>query len=180
MEILNYMKKNWLKYTIMFISVLIFRLVPFRAPNLEPIMAVIMPLGKVYGDIMSFIFGVLSIIIYDSVTSGIGVWTLITAVAYGLVGYGAFWYFKNRSGWKNYALYAIIATIIYDAVTGLTLGPLFFEQSFMLALVGQIPFTAIHLLGNVSFAIVLSPLIERFLVKESKKVVIVEKTVLVS
>lgn len=174
------MKKNWLKYTIAFVSVLIFRLVPFRAPNLEPIMAVIMPLGKIYGGIMSFIFGVLSIMIYDSITSGIGIWTIVTAITYGLVGYFSFWYFKNRSGWKSYASYAFIMTIIYDALTGLTLGPLFFEQSFMTALVGQIPFTILHLLGNVFFAIVLSPVIERWLVKESKKVVSVKKVVLVS
>ena len=174
------MKKNWLKTTIMFLSVLIFRLLPFRAPNVEPIMAVIMPFSKLYGALMSFIFGVLSIVVYDSMTSGLGVWTFVTAIIYGFVGVGAFWYFKNRYGWKSYASYAIIATIIYDAVTGLTLGPLFFGQSFATALVGQIPFTALHLLGNVSFAIVLSPAIERWLVKEEKRVVSVEKVVLVS
>lgn len=160
------MKKNWLKYTIAFISVLAFRLIPFRAPNIEPIMTIIMPFGKVYGGIMSFAFGVLSIVIYDSVTSGFGVWTVVTALAYGFIGYGAYWYFKNRSGWKNYAAYAIIATIFYDAVTGLTIGPLFFHQSFIFSLVGQIPFTLFHLLGNVSFAIILSPVIEIWATKE--------------
>jgi hypothetical protein len=174
------MKKNWLKYIIAFISVLIFRLLPFRAPNVEPIMAVIMPLGKLYGGMMSFMFGVFSIVIYDSVTSGIGIWTFITAFAYGFVGIGSYWYFKNRSGWKNYALFAVIMTIFYDAVTGLTIGPLFFGQSFVVSLVGQIPFTLLHLLGNVSFAIVLSPVIERWLVKESKKVINTEKVALVS
>jgi len=159
------MKKNWLKYIIAFISVLAFRMIPFRAPNIEPIMAVIMPLGKVYGGFMAFIFGAFSIAIYDSVTSGIGIWTLITALAYGTLGLGAQYYFKNRSGWKSYASYAIIATIFYDAITGLTIGPLFFHQSFVVSLVGQIPFTFLHLLGNVSFAIILSPVIERWLVK---------------
>lgn len=171
--------KNWLKYTITFISVLLFRLMPFRAPNVEPIMAVIMPLGKTYGGIVSFVFGALSIVIYDSMTSGIGIWTLVTSFAYGLVGLGSFFYFKNRSGWKSYALYAVIATIAYDIATGLTIGPLFFHQSFMVSLIGQIPFTILHLLGNVSFAIVLSPAIERWLVKEESKV-ISEKVVLVS
>jgi energy-coupling factor transport system substrate-specific component len=174
------MKKNWIKYTITFISVLLFRLIPFRAPNIEPIMSVVMPLGKTYGGTMSFIFGALSIVIYDSVTSGVGIWTLVTALAYGLVGYGSFLYFKNRSGWKSYASYAVIATITYDILTGLTIGPLFFHQSFMFSLIGQIPFTALHLLGNVSFAIVLSPAIERWLVKEESKVVNVQKVSLVS
>jgi hypothetical protein len=172
--------KNWIKYTITFVSVMAFRLMPFRAPNVEPIMATIMPLGKVYGSVMSFVFGFLSIVLYDSVTSGFGIWTLITALAYGVLGVGATYFFKNRSGWKNYALYAVIATIFYDAVTGLTLGPLFFHQSFMMSLVGQIPFTVLHLIGNVSFAIVLSPVIEKWMMKSEIPVVSVEKVVLVS
>ncbi|MFA6251328.1 MAG: hypothetical protein WC603_01745 [Candidatus Paceibacterota bacterium] len=161
------MKKNWGKYTIAFLTVLLIRLIPFRAPNLEPVMAFVMPISKKYGVMMSFVFGFLSVLIYDLLTSGWGVWTIITALAYGFVGLGAYFFFKNRSGWKNYALYAIIATIVYDAVTGLTLGPIFWGQSFMVALVGQIPFTLIHLLGNVSFAIILSPVIERLMARGS-------------
>ena len=171
--------KKQVKYIVIFLSAFIIRLIPFRAPNVEPIMASIMPLGKVYGGIYSFAFGFFSIVLFDSVTSGLGIWTLVTAFAYGFLGLGAHYFFKNRSGWKNYALYAIIATIAYDAVTGLTVGPLFFHQSFLVSLVGQIPFTALHLLGNVSFAIVLSPVIERWVMKEAKSVVL-EKVVLVS
>lgn len=173
------MKKNWIKYTITFISVMAIRLVPFRAPNVEPVMTAIMPFGKVYGGIASFIFGFFSIVIYDSVTSGLGIWTLVTALAYGGLGLGAHYFFKNRSGWKNYAMYAAVATIIYDAVTGLTVGPIYFHQSFMVSLVGQIPFTMMHLLGNVSFAIVLSPVIEKWAAKERVEVVKVENRVLV-
>ena len=173
------MKKNWFKYIIAFTSVLLLRLIPFRAPNLEPIMAVISPLGKVYGGFMAFVFGSLSIVVYDSITSGLGIWTVVTALTYGLIGYSAQVYFKNRSGWKSYASYAVVSTLIYDAVTGLTIGPLFFHQSFIVSLIGQIPFTILHLLGNVSFAIVLSPVIERWLVKEDVKIISVEKVLFV-
>jgi hypothetical protein len=172
--------KNWIKYIIAFICVFLFRLIPFRAPNIEPIMATIMPIGKIYGGLMSFSFGFLSIVLFDSFTSGIGIWTLITGLSYGVLGLGAQYYFKNRSGWKNYAIYAVTATIFYDAVTGLTIGPLFFHQSFIVSLVGQIPFTVLHLLGNVSFAIVLSPVIEKWLVVKNERVANVEKVVLVS
>ena len=172
--------KNWIKYIIAFICVFLFRLIPFRAPNIEPIMATIMPIGKIYGGLMSFSFGFLSIVLFDSITSGIGIWTLITGLSYGILGLGAQYYFKNRSGWKNYAIYAVTATIFYDAVTGLTIGPLFFHQSFIVSLVGQIPFTVLHLLGNVSFAIVLSPVIEKWLVVKNERVANVEKVVLVS
>ena len=162
-----------LKFIIVFLSAFAVRLIPFRAPNVEPIMAVVMPFGKVYGGLMTFIFGFLSIVVFDSVTSGFGIWTLVTAVAYGSLGFGATYFFKNRSGWKNYALYAVVATVFYDVATGLTIGPLFFHQSFTVSLLGQIPFTLIHLLGNVSFAIVLSPLIELWISKE--EVMSVEK-----
>ncbi|MBK5215472.1 MAG: hypothetical protein JJE53_01545 [Candidatus Pacebacteria bacterium] len=171
--------KNWTKYILAFVSVIAFRLMPFRAPNVEPIMAVIMPFGKVYGGLMSFVFGFFSIVLFDSITSGVGIWTLITGLSYGFLGLGAQYYFKNRSGWKSYASYAVVATILYDAVTGLTVGPLFFHQSFMVSLVGQIPFTALHLLGSVSFAIVLSPVIEKWAAVSEKKVA-VKKVVLVS
>lgn len=156
--------KNKFKYIIAFLIVFLVRLLPFRAPNVEPVMTVLMPLGKSYGKIMAFLFGFLSIVIFDSITSGIGIWTLVTAIAYGILGIGASYFLKKRSGWKSYAQYAVIATIFYDAVTGLTIGPIFFNQPFMLSLVGQIPFTILHLLGNVSFAIVLAPVIEKWLV----------------
>lgn len=171
--------KKWIKYIIAFLAVLIIRLIPFRAPNLEPIMATIMPIGKKYSKLMAFCFGFLSILIYDSLTSGLGVWTLITAIVYGLLGLSASYFFTNRSGWKSYAGYAVIGTIIYDAITGLTIGPLFFHQSFMISLVGQIPFTLIHLLGNVSFAIVLSPVIEKWFVMK-EEIIVVKEAVLVS
>ncbi len=164
--------KNWYKYTIAFLAVFLIRLIPFRAPNLEPMMATIMPMSKKYGVFMSFFFGFLSIVIYDSITSGWGIWTLITGLSYGLVGIGASFYFKNRSGRMNYVVYAIVATILYDAITGLTIGPLFFHQSFAVSLAGQIPFTILHLLSNVSFAIVLSPVIEKWLVGKEEKVFI--------
>ena len=167
--------KNWIKYTIAFIAVIAFRLIPMRAPNVEPIMATLMPMGKIYGKLMAFIFGFASIVLYDALTSGFGIWTLITALAYGLLGLGASYFFQNRSGAKFYALYTIIATIFYDIVTGLTIGPLFFHQSFLVSLIGQIPFTVLHLLGNVSFAIVLSPVIEKWFIKEE-----VKSTVMVS
>ena len=167
LEVAKYnMKKNWIKYIISFFAVLAIRLIPFRAPNVEPIMTAIMPLGKVYGAVMAFVFGVTSIVLFDSITSGIGSWTFFSAFSYGIIGLFAYWFFKNRTGWKNYALYAFVATIAFDAVTGLIPGPLFYNQPFVVALVGQIPFTLMHLVSNVAFAILLSPIIERWFARE--------------
>lgn len=174
------MNKNWFKYILGFVGVLLIRLIPFRAPNIEPILAAQMPFTRVYGSLASFSFGFLSIIVYDLLTSGVGSWTIVTAFAYGFLGLGASYFFKSRSGWKNYAIYAVIATILYDAATGLTIGPIFFDQPFIAALIGQIPFTALHLLGNVSFAIILSPVIEMWISKESKAVMSVSRKVVLN
>lgn len=174
------MNKKWFKYIVGFGAVLLIRLVPFRAPNVEPILAIQMPFAKKYGILSSFLFGFFSITIYDLFTSGIGTWTIVTALAYGLLGIGAFYFFKNRSGWKNYAIYAVVATIVYDAITGLTVGPIFFDQPLIAAFIGQIPFTALHLLGNVSFAIILSPVIEMWVSKESKEVLAVSRKVVLN
>ena len=161
------MKKNWIKYTIAFLLTLGIRLIPFRAPNIEPIMAIQMPFAKKYDFLGAFFFGFVSIVIYDLFTSGIGLWTFVTAVVYGIVGIFAVWFFKSKKSSRlNYVKFALIATIAYDALTGLTMGPLFFGQTFMVSLIGQIPFTALHLLGNVSFAFFLSPVIEKWIVKK--------------
>lgn len=171
------MKKQF-KYTVIFLSAFALRLIPFRAPNIEPLMASIMPISKKFTKFTTFFFGFASIFVYDLVTSGVGVWTVFTAIAYGMLGVGASYYFKNRSGWKSYASYAIVGTIVYDLVTGLTIGPIFFNQSLLVSFIGQIPFTLMHLLGNVSFAILVSPVLEKWIIK-SEETVLVKDTVLV-
>ena len=161
--------RNWTKYILAFLSILVFRLIPFRAPNVEPIMSAIMPIGKTYGPVMSLFFAAFSILLYDMITSGIGIWTFFTAMTYGIIGLCSYYYFKKRSGWKHYGAYAAAATIAFDAITGLIPGPVFFGQPFMGALIGQIPFTLMHLVSNVSFAILLSPVLEKWFVKQHER-----------
>lgn len=157
---------GWLKFVIGWTTVFLFRLIPFRLPNVEPMLATVMPFSKRFGPLGSFLFGFLGIALYDAITSGWGIWTLITAVAYGALGIGSYAFFKNRdASVKNFLTYGIPATIFYDAVTGLTIGPIFSYQPFMVALVGQIPFTIFHLLGTVIFSVALSPALYRWVVK---------------
>lgn len=151
-----------LKYLIGWGLVFLARLFPWRPPNMEAVLAVSMPFAKHFGALGAFLFGALSIVLFDLATTKVGLWTLITALAYGALGIGAHFFFKHReSSARNYVLYAIPATILYDAATGLSIGPLFFGQPFMEALAGQIPFTLWHLAGNIVFAALLSPLVYR-------------------
>ncbi|MBP9749822.1 MAG: ECF transporter S component, partial [Candidatus Pacebacteria bacterium] len=109
-----------LKYIAGFAIVFVLRLLPFRLPNVEPVMATMMPFAKRFGMWGGFLFGSLSIVLFDAVTSGWGVWTLITALAYGALGAGAHYFFKHReSTARNYVVFAIFGTLFYDAVTGL-------------------------------------------------------------
>ena len=162
--------KNYLKFSLTLFLCLLARLIPFRAPNVEPILSATMPIGRAYGAFMGFSFAVLSILLYDIATHTLGVQTFFTAGAYGVVGLWAVYYFKKQKENKwGYVRFAVMGTLFYDAVTGLTIGPLFFHQSFITSLAGQIPFTAFHLIGNVTFALILSPAIYRFLIKKKEK-----------
>ena len=161
----QYIDTHALKFLIGFLLVLVVRFIPFRPPNVEPVMATMMPFAKRFGACAGFAFPLLSIVLFDLLTMRVGVWTLVTALAYGLVGVGAHYFFKRReSTATNYALFAVVGTPFFDAVTGLTIGPLLWGQPFMVALIGQIPFTALHLMGNVAFALVVSPLLYRWVV----------------
>ena len=162
-------KKNYFKYIVGFIFCLLLRLIPFRAPNIETILATQMPFSRIYGNVAGFSFGFFSIIVYDLLTSTLGMWTIFTSVTYGFLGLWAVQYFKNKnnSSW-TYVKFALMSTLLFDIVTGLSVGPLFFHQSFLSALMGQIPFTIFHLIGNTAFAFVLSPAIYNFVLQKKK------------
>jgi len=154
--------RNKFKIFIIFIGCLLFRLIPLRAPNIEPIMASVMPIGRKYGAIFGFAFGFLSIFLYDLMTH-FGAWTWTASITYGLVGMFSFLYFeKFKSSVFNFAVFAFFATIIFDLITGVLFAPMF-GQTMWSALILQIPFTALHLAGNIGFAVTLSPLINKWL-----------------
>lgn len=162
-------KKNYFKIFLVFILCLFARLIPFRAPNIEPIFASVMPISRISGAFTAFSFAVLSILSYDLATGTLGKQTFFTALAYGIIGLWSANYFKKHKADKwGYVRFAVIGTLFFDAATGLTVGPLFFHQSFFVSLVGQIPFTALHLLGNITFAFILSPAIYNFMIKSRR------------
>lgn len=173
---------GWLKFSIGWLAVFLIRMIPFRPPNFEPMLATVMPFSKRFGVLGSFAFGFFGIVLFDAVTSGIGTWTVVTSAAYGLLGIGSYFFFKHRAAsTKNFLAFGIVGTLFYDAVTGLMAGPLFFHQPFMVALAGQIPFTIMHLLGTVFFSVALSPILYRWVVRNDRlEFALFPRTVLVS
>lgn len=156
--------RHWFKFIVAWSLCILYRLSPFHIPNLEPNLAVIMPFSKKLGWFGGVMFGVMSMVIFDLLTGKLGLWTLLTAGAYGLVGAAAPFALKRLS----YVFYAVIGAIVFDALTGLTMGPLMFGQTFRDALLGQIPFTAMHILGNALFAAAVSPLIEKYVIENQR------------
>lgn len=156
------MIKN-MKLGIIFVSCLLFRLIPFRAPNLEPIMATLIPISRKYTLFTTMIFTFVSMVLYDFITGHVGLWTWVTAGAYSLVAFSAFFYFqKFQSKVSNLVVFTFFSTILFDLVTGVFIAP-FFGVSMSTAIVLQIPFTLIHLLGNIGFALTLTPILNIWL-----------------
>ena len=153
-----------IKILIIFIGCFLFRLIPLRAPNVEPIMASIMPLGRKYGALLAFLFGFLSMFLYDAVTH-FGSWTWVGAITYGAIGAVSALYFqKAKTNAFNFAIFAFFATIFFDLITGVLFH--FPGQTMFNAFILQIPFTALHLAGNIGFALTLSPILNRWLLSE--------------
>jgi uncharacterized membrane protein len=160
----NFIKEKS-KIFVIFLGCFLFRLIPFRAPNVEPIMASVMPISKKYGAVLSFSFGFLSIFLYDLVTN-FGSWTWIAGITYGLVGITASLYFKKyKSSVLNFVIFAVFATIFYDLITGVVFAPIF-HQTMLSALMLQIPFTILHLVGNIGFALTVSPVLNKWVMSE--------------
>jgi hypothetical protein len=162
-------QQGFLKFILGWLVCFLIRLIPFRAPNIEPVMATQMPFAKAYGWPGGFSFGFLSIVVFDLVVGKFGSWTWITAATYGLVGIGAYWFLKNRKpSPANFMAYGVIGTLVYDAITGLSIGTIFFGQPFMNALTGQIPFTLMHLGGNLVFSAILSPSLHKWVITNER------------
>lgn len=167
--------QHLIKYIIGLIVCLVIRLIPFRPNNVEPIMTTTMPFGKKWGWLAGAFFGAASIIIFDLIHptpgfSRLGIWTLITAAMYGLIGAAAGVYFKRQKETKlmHYVGFSIIATLIYDFITGPIMSSLIWKMPFAVAFMGQIPFTLNHLGGNIVFSLLLSPSIYYWVVDNKK------------
>ena len=155
--------RDYLKFVAGLAFCIVLRWVP-HPPNIEPIMGTMMPFAKKMGAYAGFAFAFIGLASWDFVSGRLGMWTLYCALAYGAMGFLAAKFFATRKpSALNFAGFAAVGTIIYDAVTALAFG-FQFGQPLLLTFAGQVPFTAMHLLGNVAFAAIASPLIYRYFV----------------
>jgi hypothetical protein len=160
--------KNSVKYVLALLFCVFVRILP-RPPNVEPVMTATMPFAKEFGGYAGFAFAAFSMLALDFVSGRVGYWTIYTALAYGVVGYTAWAWLSRKKEARgiDYAKFAFFATIFYDAVTAAAFG-MQFGQSLQVTLIGQIPFTLYHLLGNFLMAYLVSPLIHKWIVTNPK------------
>lgn len=160
--------RNFVKYAIGLVTVIGLRLLP-HPPNVEPIMATMMPFSKKWGWLSGMAFCLASILGFDLVTGTLGIWSLVTAGTYAFLGVLAGLYLKQKSNSiLQYVGFSIVATVLYDAITGIGMGMLFFDQQFMPTLSGQIPFTLYHLGGNIVLSAIVSPVLFRWVIENPK------------
>lgn len=160
--------RNSLKYVLALLFCVFIRVLP-RPPNIEPVMTASMPISREFGGYGGFVFAAFSVVALDFIVGRVGYWTVYTALAYGIVGYAAAVWLarKNEVRGRDYAAFALFATIFYDAVTALAFG-MQFGQSLEVTFLGQIPFTLYHLLGNLLLAYFVSPVLHRWIVANPK------------
>lgn len=148
------------KFIIGLLVTLAFRIfTPFIGlANISPLMSTILSGSKAYGKMAGAVYGFLSMFLLDLIMGKLGLWTIITATTYSLIGIFASIYLKDKkANIRDFVVASIMFTLFFDLVTGILMGPILFGQNMLEATIGQIPFTLRHLIGNIVFAIILAP-----------------------
>ena len=161
-----------LKFALALLACVLLRLVFLQFPNFEPIVAMAIPVAASMGGLAGFLFALLANLSFDFISGRVGLWTLYTSLAYGLVGFGAWFFLHGRElKIRHFIGYSVAGVLFFDLVTALLFG-LQFGQTLQNTLVGQIPFTLNHLAGALFFSLTITPVAWGFLFKQEEPVVL--------
>ncbi len=147
-----------------FITSLIFTVV-FRLikifPNNDPIMGFILPQTR-SSALKPAIFAFSAMFIFDFFTSGIGIWTIVTATVYaGLAILFSFFFKKiKKAKISQYLTASVIGVLIFDIITGPLVSYFFYGQALWLVTLAQVPFTFYHLISATTYVIILAPIFD--------------------
>lgn len=133
-------------------------------PNNDPIMSMALPFSRRSSVWTSFAFPFITMASFDFVTGYVGAWTVVTSLTYGILGVIFHYALKDRKrvGIKRYLGYGVFGVLVFDFVTGVIATPFLYPPiGFWQALIGQIPFTAMHLLTTSAFILVVTPLLDK-------------------
>lgn len=131
-------------------------------PNIEPIMATTLPYAKRHGVWVGAAFALIALAAKDYAMGMVGWWTVYAGLAYAGVGFAAGYVLPRLKEvkTKHWVGFAVVGTLAFDLVTALAFGWQF-GQPLAMTLIGQIPFTLMHLAGNVALVGVFSPLLSK-------------------
>lgn len=135
---------------------LFFRLITplLGLPNVTPLMATELACTRAYGPWIGGLYAATGIVAFDIITDTVSLVTFWASLCYMIIGISASNWMRGRCLEKrDFLVISILGTLFFDLVTGVLIVPLQpYHQSMAEALVGQIPFTLYHLMGNVFFA----------------------------
>lgn len=137
-------------------------------PNNDPIMGAMLPFSR-QNPWVSGAFAALTMASFDLLTGSLGIWTIVTSLTYGFLGVAFGFAYKGMKNKKpnllTYLASGAIGVLFFDFITGPIASGFFFGMPFWQALVGQVPFTILHLLSVSFFILLLTPLIDRTIVE---------------
>lgn len=134
-------------------------------PNNDPLMGFGLPLAK-KSIIKATIFAFATMMIFDYFTSGIGMWSWVTAITYSMIMVfaGAIMKIlknnKKEIKMKEYVKINTAGILIFDIITGPIMSSTLFKTPFIVTAIAQVPFTAMHLLSGTIWLIILVPILD--------------------
>ena len=153
-----------------FIAAFILRLLKIF-PNNDPLVAFILPTSK-NSFLHSLVFILLSVFLFDFLTSGIGIWTYSVAAAYIILGLSCGYVLRRVKTIKlwHYISASTVLILLFDFFTGPILSTFIFGIPFYASFLGQIPFTVAHLISGLSYTIILVPFLDKSIAKNENLV----------
>ncbi len=156
----NILNNNSLKYISFWLSNAMFCVLAkfcFNWPgNFNLIFGLQLFLAQYFGPMALGTWTAFNIFSYDLLTESLGFWSVVTSSSYFLVSLLTKFFINSHKlklikhqnySFINFLKFTLLITIFYDLVTAST-GPLFFNQGWCTMLVGQVPFTVVHVISN--------------------------------
>jgi hypothetical protein len=127
-------------------------------PNNDPIMGFMLPETR-NSMTKAAAFAFVTMFVFDIITFKVGIWTMVTASTYaGLAILFSFFFKKiKKTKISHYLGASTIAILIFDIITGPIMSSIFFSQSLWLTVIGQIPFTLMHLVSGLTWVTIIAP-----------------------
>src|SRR3989344_7101275 len=136
-------------------------------PNSDPIMAFILPAAKNEPIWKAPLFAFATMFTFDLLTSGIGTWTWVTATTYSLIALGLRFTMKEKkTSIRLYVGAGIMGVLVFDIIPGPLMSTFLFGNNLLATTFLQIPFTILHLTSATFSTLLITPFLDKQIMKE--------------